>query len=74
MLDLPINKPGFSKQILKLDNIIDRIREMQDNDIICKEKRGHYLNRKRRHSYKVTLVGVVALWGNCMFILADWGS
>ena len=24
--------------------------------------------------HKVSLIEVVALWGDCMFILADWGS
>ena len=74
MLDLPISKPGVSKQILKLENIIGRINEMQDNDIICKEKRCHYLNRRRRHSYKVSLLEVVALWDDCTFIPAHWAS
>ena len=31
-------------------------------------------NFRFRRLAKVSLLGVVALWGDCTFILADWGS
>jgi hypothetical protein len=30
--------------------------------------------KAKRGNYKVSLLGVESLWGDCTFILADWGS
>ena len=37
----------------------------------------HLFNKKSdsdRGKFKVSLLGVDSLWGDCMFIPADWGS